>query len=341
MGLAGATFLLSVAAQVRNLRFYDTDSVTGSIGGTVYWEQPSSGTSGVKSYAVFLATDENGTDEVQLYSDTRVGAWTTAFTFPSGYDIVSNASYSHLLVYLRSSNSSLVDPASICLFDNPTDYERTVYFTTLGYSAATSAKTALVAGCYAQEYLITVDMVATAVWGSDSVNTTSLDWTDDASSTAAFEVSFSTGRNFTDVESEIASHVVDAPVPAVYTGSGSDATYSLGKVQATSIIGGILPSRPDTDIGASLAKQYVELQLASAVTMNKKGWLHITSAATAEVGVQELTDVYFGYVTTTFEAMSGGSTTLSDIDTYVTATTPQCWQVSGDEANDSSCTGSF
>ena len=63
--LAGATFLLSVAAQVRNLRFYDTDSVTGSIGGTVYWEQPSSGTSGVKSYAVFLATDENGTDEVR------------------------------------------------------------------------------------------------------------------------------------------------------------------------------------------------------------------------------------------------------------------------------------
>lgn len=313
-------------AQIQNLRFDDTDTNTGSIGGIAYWDRPAAGDSTIISYRVFIAEDAAGTNEVQVGNEVLAGAWTSEVDIPAN---TASSGKTHLLVYLVDSTGKR-NPASICLQDNPTGFARTMYVTTLGYTKAANLKIALVAACHANEHRIKIEMVATAKWSGSAVQETDFDNADENSATAAFSVTFPTGTSMSNMETAIASYVDDAPLPTVSTDSINTAgNYRLGMVQVASEIGPFVPVQPEPDMGRSFARSCVEFSVASSAMVNRVGEVRIQTRADKEPAVTAMIQIFQSWSTPTYENLDAGTSALNAIDARATASSAACWQISG------------
>lgn len=321
-------------AQVLNLRFTDEDTTTGKIGGTIYWEKPTGGDDGY-TYRVCLSTSTGATCPQQLpisgSYDLAGGAGTSAFPVPSNTAI---GSYTYILVFLRNTAGTISNQASIFIQDNPTSVARTVYVTTLGYTKANNARTALVTAGHTNYNDITLEMVATAKWdtGTSAVVETVFDDVSEESSTAAYLLTFPTGATLTSIDSTITSYITDAPLKAVYTGTGAATAYSHGVIQAASVLDSFVPNRPDPDIARYIARSCVHFGVAGAAMANRAGYVRIHTKATAQTAVKQIANMYINTDAVTFLDMGAASADLTAISTAVTQTQAQCYQVTGTDS---------
>lgn len=269
-----AAFYIAAVAQVRNLRFDDTDPDAGEVAGVIRWEQPAVGTHGFAHYAAFFSTSyEAGGTETLVEHLVLVGAVTSELIVTENTKIPAGAQY--LLLYLvdYAGTNNVATVAYACLKDahngNNNGYARTVYFTTKGYAKADAAKTYLTTQpvCATQPHNLAIEMVATVYYNSmkdtqiealqveDFDNSAGLE--DDCgaphwpncvaphvcvggycrSSTATFMVKFVTGNDFETTESGLnaGGFLLNAAVPPFYSGKGSvPGTYSIGTVPLSS-----------------------------------------------------------------------------------------------------------
>jgi len=316
-------------AQVQNLRYYDADMNAGYLGGTISWEKSADGDVGVVAYSVFLAESSSGLGQQQLGSDVMAGNDISEIVVPTN---TLKGSFTSILVYLKNPQGSNYRSASICLLDNPTANSRTFYVTVSGHSNAISGRAALVQGCHAQDHDIQVNMVATMVWSSSAIVETDFDHVNEQSSTANFLIVFPSGSS----SSDIGTAVLSSPVSMAFTGSGADASYSLGALQVYSTLDEHVPIRPDPDIGRHLARSCMELNLASAATITMLGEVRLFTKVSSQTALQSLANIWAGK-TISFENLGATSAVLTTIGAKATATIAQCSDISGDP-NQGSCT---
>jgi hypothetical protein len=282
-------------------------------------------------YAVYLADDSAGTTKSQLQSDLASGAETSAFVVSSN-TAIGTAQY--LLVYLRDTSNSLHDLAYICLKDNPSASERYFYAVTNGLSNANNAATVLVTGCHALNHEIVIERVATAVWdnsGSNVVETTF----DDTEANPSYSVFFPTGSSESDIQSALNPYQSTAPIPWVYTGTGANSLYSIGVIQAASVIDNFVPNRPDPDIARYIARSAIHFRTAGAAIINRAGYVRIQTKTSAKDAVKNMANMYIQSNALTFEFISGASATITALDTAVSQTSALCYQVSGADSQPS------
>lgn len=328
-----AAWLPAASARVLNLRFGDTDATADQVAGVIKFEQHAAGIAAVASYVAYLATDCAGTGQTQV-GEVLSGAYTSEIELFG----VDSTGFTHLVVYLKAHNTGTEsDAACICLLDNP---GMTVYFTTVGYTMASQAKAALAgtSSCGAQEPSIVIEMVATAVMSSGAVVETDFDTADEYSETAVFSVSFATSTAIATLETLTSAYTVSAPLPAVFTGTGSDATYELATLRAFSTMDDFVPTMIDLDIGKSIAKACVEFALAHGAMVNKQGYVRIQSTASAQSAITSMAQVWQPLSTPTFGSLGASSSVLTAIAASATATSAVCSQVSL-SAEDPSCLG--
>jgi len=340
MGAVCLASLLTIGqAQVLNLRFVDEDTDAGQIGGTVYWDKPALGDAG-SDYAVYMATNDcsGSCTKTQLTGGSLPGG-----DMPGGADVTdfpvatntATGGKTHIVVYMKAHGSGTEsNVAAICIMDNP-GLVRTVYFTTTGYTKANNARTALVTGCHASYHTMTVEMVATAKWTGSAVQETTFDDVNEWSTTASWQLSFQTPSTFADVATAINSYVSDAPLPAVFTGTSSDAAYSLGVIQAASVIDNFVPNSPDPDIARYIARSCVKFNVAGAVTVNRAGYVRIQTKTDKQTAVKQMANVYLNTDAVSFVAMGGASGTLTAIAAGSTQSTALCYQVTGADSQPS------
>lgn len=327
----------TAAATVQNLRFSDTDTDSGELGGYVRWEADPSPPAGLTHYRVFLATASDGTGtNTQVQTDVTAGAYSSVLDMTAN---TAKGSNNYLLVY-EVISGLLKNIASIYVFDNPTNFVTTMYLTTLGYTKASNAKAALVTGNHAAKADITVQQVVTLKWdGSSAVTETAFDdAAPDTSETAAWAVIFQTSSTKSTVDTAMASYVTSAPLDLFATGTGSDSTYSLGTLQVTSKFGAqvALPSDTDGDVPEPITAQYmarslIDYSLAYAAMITRNGDMYVQTAATAQIGANGIANVWMGWPTTgtqfTFVDMSADTAITTRVGS---TTTGQCWQISND-----------
>lgn len=329
-----AMLLTMGQSQVRHLRFVDEDSTTGEIGGTIYWDIPAAGDAGF-NYVAYMSTSNNGATKTQLQpegsgaSNLPGGADVSAFPIALNTAIGSNT---HILVYMQDAAGALSNEVFICIIDNPDGFVRTIYATTTGYTKANGARTALVSGCHASFESISLEMIATAKWTGSEVEETVFDDANEESATAAFLLTFPSGSAYSAVESAISSYVGDAPLPAVYTGSGASTSYSLGVIQAASALDDFVPNRPDPDIARYIARSSVHFKVAGAVIVTRSGHVRIQTEADKQTGVKQMANVYLNTDAVTFSDLGAASATLTAIAAGSTAAQAQCYQVTGTDS---------
>jgi len=333
---AASVWRLSSAATVQNLRFEDTDTSSGNIGGIIYWETEVSASSYVEGtsvrashYNVYLSTDSSGTTKV-LLGVVDGGAWTSFLSVPGGTDI-STSSYEYILVYLEDSSATESDVAFIRILDDPNT--RTYYATVVGITAAKNAKAALVTNDDTQGPLTTIREVATVVYNGGTVDTTDFDFTYHYySSTSVFLLTFPSDRTITTIGTSLNTFTTSAPFEIVHTGnSHGDTSYRLATLQASSLLGGLMSWRADIDVGKSLAKSAVTNGIAYSATIDRDGYVRIQSKSAQDTTMQALTDVFMGYETVSFSSELGTTTAnFANIDAACTETTARCYQVSND-----------
>jgi len=336
-------------AQVRNIRFDDTNAASGTLSGIIYWEEPSGGLPNQDySYDVLFADDASGTNPTATIGSVSGGAFVSELVLTNQ----ATSSKTHLLVYLKDGGGSTSNPASIFLLDN-TGTSKTVYFTTVGYAAASSAKAAVVTAGYALEHNIVIEMVATAVStgaGTFTENDFGNCKTEDlSSSTAIFCVYFTTVHStvtIANIETSVSSHTTSAPIPAVFTGSGiaaSSPQLELGIVQAASIMDDFVVIRPDKDQGRYICKSVVEYDMAHAAMVNCAGDVRIITEAASQTAVTNVVNYFQGYTTAnvpaiTYANMGASTSSQSTFGASITQTTDVCTPVSSD-ASHTPCLG--
>mmetsp|Transcript_28011 Transcript_28011/g.64650 ORF Transcript_28011/g.64650 Transcript_28011/m.64650 type:complete len:357 (-) Transcript_28011:137-1207(-) len=329
---------IASAVSVQNLRFEDTDTTIGTIGGIVHWETEVSSSSYVEgtsvralNYNVYLSTDNSGTTTA-LLGTVHGGAWTSDLTVSSGTDI-STASYQYILVYLNDGSSDS-DVAYIRILDDSDT--RTYYVTVVGITNAKNAKTALVTNEDTQAPLVTIREVATVVYNSGAVDTTGFDYAYHYySSTSVFLLTFLSDRTVTTIGTSTSSYTGSAPFEMVHAGnSHGDTSYRMATLQTSSLLGGLASWRADLDVGRSLAKSAATNGVAYATTIDRDGYVRIQSKSAQETTLQNLADVFMGYETVTFSTDLGTTTAnYANIDSAVTETTATCYQVSATDGD--------
>jgi len=269
-----AAFCSIALAQVRNLRFDDTDPDEDQVAGVIRWEQPASGTQGFAHYAAFFSTSyEAGGTETLVEHVVLVGAVTSELIVSENTPIPAGAQY--LLLYLvdAAGTNDASSVAYACLKDAhdgySNGYARMVYFTTRGYAKADAAKTYLSTQpvCASQPHNVVIEMVATVYYNSmkdTRIEALEVEDFDDSagledncgaphwpactgthvcvggycqSSTATFLVKFPTGNDFETTESGLSAggYILTAAVPPFYSGKGTvGGTYSIGTVAVSS-----------------------------------------------------------------------------------------------------------
>mmetsp|Transcript_59933 Transcript_59933/g.111070 ORF Transcript_59933/g.111070 Transcript_59933/m.111070 type:complete len:357 (+) Transcript_59933:121-1191(+) len=331
--LASGACEITSAASVQNLRFEDTDTTVGTIGGIVHWETEVSSSSYVEGtstraldYNVYLSTDSSGTSTA-LLGTVHAGAWTSDLSVSSGTDIATS-SYLYILVYLNDGSTDSEEAYIRILDDSDT---RTYFVTVVGITNAKNAKTALVTNEDTQAPLVTIREVATVVYNSGTVDTTGFDYAYHYySSTSVFLLSFLSDRTVTTIGTSTSSYTSSAPFEIVHTGnSHGDTSYRMATLQTSSPLGGVASWRADLDVGRSLAKSAATNGVAYAATIDRDGYVRIQSTSAQETTLQDLTDVFMGYETVTFSTDLGTTTAnYANIDSACTVSTASCYQVS-------------
>lgn len=339
---------------MRNLRFQDQDTDAGQIGGTVYWERPTSGDYGFK-YAVYLAQDTAGTTKTLVANSPLSGGAADTSAFSVNMDTSLGANQ-YLIVYLEDAGGTKSNLAYICILDNTGGaYEGLsyqFYITTLGYTKATNVRSTVVSNCYARYQAVTVEMVATAnadlASGGSAITEVDFDNADLVSETATFLVTVPSSTDFATLKSAISSDISDAPIPMVAVG-GSNSGYSNGLFQMYSRMGSFIPVRPDPDIARYFARSCAHFRIASPILVTADGWVRVQTIAANQAAVNKMANVWLGEPlststitwTTGFDA---DSSALTDALTGISSKCsnsgdPVCYQVSGQDGHQSCTSG--
>jgi len=312
-------------AGVRNIRFVDTDATVGTLGGDVLWDRPLVGYDDILSYTVSLSTD--GATAGAFLGRVLAGQYTSQLSIAG----VSLGSNTHIVVseHRSTGDSNL---RSACFIDQPPGSVRTVYATTVGWTAADAAKSDLISSCAANYYDIQISMVATlaAVAGGGSINIsqTAFDDATEQSETAVYLLVFQTGKSFSDVEGVLTTHTSSSPVPAVHTGTGADTNYALATQSAYSSYDNFVPSRSDPDIGIQFAYSCIKFLAASHAFVTREGDVRLFTKTAPQSAITSISDIFFGYSPTTYEVMGLATGLQASIDAQATATSSQpavCW----------------
>lgn len=336
--------LLAVArAQVRNLHFQDIDTSALQVGGIVRWDQPAAGPFPSQKYQVAFATScsdatcmngagvATGCANFVNVGYLRTGAWTSEFSMTNqALGGCSGNTCTHIVVHDGTNIAGTI--ACARLFDNPSSTGRTYYMAITGLANANTAKAALVTNGHAQEYLIDMEMVASAKAGlGGTIDEQGFDF--DNPESAIWKLTFPSGAAAASV-TQIDGISTHDYTPIVFTGTGASTAHAVASGRVHSVLDGNSPIRPDPDIARHYLRSCIRLNLAYAGYTNYEGQFHLLTrngmgTSSIPAGIQDLLDVYMDYGTAVSYSTAGStSTDMSSITSHVTKNNAECEQVS-------------
>lgn len=286
-------------AQVRNLRFQDTDTDANQVGGSVIFDVPAAGHENIAAYALYFrtCTDDSkcmngqvatGCGGGSLATTMKAGAWTSVLPVGPNKDISTGCGgggtspCTHLVIKtLGHSGQDTNQDACVRIFDDPSGYARKYTVTVAGQSNAVTWRNALVTNGHVQEFFVDIEMVATAKWDSGSSAVVETDF--GAANTAIWQLSFSSAAT----DAQVTSACPTSPyLPIAWTGGGASTGHGLGTGQVKSVLGDHNPIRPDPDVARHYVRSCIRLKIAYAATVNWKGDVRIftTSVSGTQTG---------------------------------------------------------